>query len=80
MDAEKSSAMADVLVESDLQGHDTHGLAQLALCLADVESGGTAKSGEPSIVSDRPAAMAWDGMRLPGPWLHPSRRGSAFLE
>ena len=69
MDAEKADAMADVLVEADLLGHDTHGLALLAPYLADLESGGMAKSGEPKILSDRPAAMAWDGMRLPGPWL-----------
>ena len=69
LDKEKASATADVLVEADLLGHDTHGLALIALYLADVESGGMAKSGEPRILSDRPAAMAWDGMRLPGPWL-----------
>ncbi len=28
-----------------------------------------AKSGEPRIVSQRPAAQTWDGGRLPGPWL-----------
>jgi L-lactate dehydrogenase len=27
------------------------------------------RSGEPDIVSDRPAAQTWDGRRLPGPWL-----------
>ena len=27
------------------------------------------KAGEPAIVSSRPAAQAWDGRRLPGPWL-----------
>jgi L-lactate dehydrogenase len=27
------------------------------------------RSGQPDIVSDRPAAQTWDGRRLPGPWL-----------
>jgi L-lactate dehydrogenase len=45
LDNEKASATADVLVEADLLDHDTHGLALLALYLADVESGGMAKSG-----------------------------------
>jgi L-lactate dehydrogenase len=27
------------------------------------------RTGEPDIVSDRPAAQTWDGRRLPGPWL-----------
>ncbi len=61
--------MADVLVTGDLLGHTTHGLALLAPYLAEIESGSMAKSGEPSIVSARPAAQTWDGGRLPGTWL-----------
>jgi L-lactate dehydrogenase len=28
-----------------------------------------AKSGEPKVIADHPAAVTWDGQRLPGPWL-----------
>ena len=61
--------VADVLVTADLLGHTTHGLALLAPYLGEIERGTMAKSGEPAVVSDRPAAQTWDGRRLPGPWL-----------
>jgi len=61
--------IADVLVTGDLLGHTTHGLWLLAPYLGELERGTMAKSGEPEIVSARPAAQTWDGRRLPGPWL-----------
>jgi len=61
--------LADVLVTGDLLGHTTHGLALLPPYLAEIEKGSMAKSGEPAVVSSRPAAQTWDGKRLPGPWL-----------
>ncbi|RYY94335.1 MAG: FCD domain-containing protein, partial [Comamonadaceae bacterium] len=56
-------------VEGDLLGHDTHGLALLAGYVKEIESGGMTRDGAPEVLSDRPAAVLWDGMRLPGPWL-----------
>ena len=61
--------VADVLVTADLLGHTTHGLALLAPYLGEIERGTMTRSGEPDLVSDRPAAQTWDGRRLPGPWL-----------
>lgn len=61
--------VAAVLVDGDLLGHTTHGLALLPAYLAEIEKGAMAKSGEPRVINGRPAAQAWDGMRLPGPWL-----------
>jgi len=61
--------VATVLVEGDLLGHTTHGLALLAPYLAEIANGGMAKSGAPIVVNARPAAQLWDGQRLPGPWL-----------
>src|SRR5690242_3003339 len=61
--------VAAVLVDGDLLGHDTHGLALLAPYLAEIEKGGMRKSGEPIVQSKRPAVQLWDGCRLPGPWL-----------
>jgi LDH2 family malate/lactate/ureidoglycolate dehydrogenase len=61
--------VADTLVQGDLLGHDTHGLALLAGYVKELESGGMKRDGAPLTVSDRPAAVLWDGLRLPGPWL-----------
>ena len=61
--------VATILVEGDLLGHNTHGLALLPAYLAEIDKGTMAKSGEPAVVNARPAAQAWDGNRLPGPWL-----------
>ncbi|MBK9115864.1 MAG: Ldh family oxidoreductase [Betaproteobacteria bacterium] len=61
--------VAAVLVDGDLLGHTTHGLALLAPYLAEIEKGTMAKDGAPAVVSSRPAVQAWDGHRLPGPWL-----------
>ena len=61
--------VADVLVDGDLLGHTTHGLALAAQYLAELEKGSMKPSGEWTVVSETPAAQAWDGGRLPGPWL-----------
>ena len=66
---DKAQAVADILVEGDLLGHNTHGLAQMRPYLMAIEAGAMAKQGEPLLISDFPAAVTWDGQRLPGPWL-----------
>ncbi len=69
LEPDKATAVAEVLVEGDLLGHDTHGLAQLPGYLGEIASGSMRKSGAPIVVADHPAAVTWDGQRLPGPWL-----------
>src|SRR5256885_6369966 len=69
LDEEKARDIAEILVEGDLLGHTTHGLALLAPYLDDLEKGGMNKDGEPGVLADFPAAITWDGMKLPGPWL-----------
>ena len=69
LDDDKATAVAEILVEGDLMGHTTHGLAQLGPYLVELEKGSMRKSGAPIVVSDFPAAVTWDGQRLPGPWL-----------
>ena len=66
---DRADTVAEVLVEGDLLGHDTHGLAQLPGYLGALAGGTMAAAGEPVAVADRPAAVLWDGRRLPGPWL-----------
>jgi L-lactate dehydrogenase len=61
--------VADILLDADLLGHTTHGLALLAPYLSEIEKGAMARSGEPKVISRRAAVETWDGARLPGPWL-----------
>ncbi len=67
--ADRAATVAEVLVEGDLLGHTTHGLALLPGYLNAVATGGMAVSGAWETVSDRGASVLWDGRRLPGPWL-----------
>ena len=69
LDSEPSGAVARTLVDGDLLGHDTHGLALLAPYVKALETGGMAKTGAPIVLSDRGASLAWEGQKLPGPWL-----------
>ena len=67
--AERADTVAAVLLEGDLLGHDTHGLALLAPYLDELASGRMRAEGTWEVVSDTGAALCWDGRRLPGPWL-----------
>jgi len=69
LDGDKPEVTADVLVEADLMGHSTHGLALAPRYLQEIQSGSMAASGEPEVVSDRGACVCWNGRRLPGVWL-----------
>jgi LDH2 family malate/lactate/ureidoglycolate dehydrogenase len=69
LDQEKARTVAEVLVEGDLLGHTTHGLALADPYLRAAVEGSMTGSGEPAVVSERGGALAWDGRRLPGPWL-----------
>src|SRR6188472_2871520 len=66
---EPAASVASTLVDGELLGHATHGLALLAPYVKEIEKGGMTTSGEPEVVSDRPAALVCDCRRLPGPWL-----------
>jgi len=61
--------VAAVLLDGDLLGHTTHGLALLGLYLEELEHDRMAKHGAPEVLNRRAAAELWDGRRLPGPWL-----------
>lgn len=67
--SDRAADVAEVLLEGDLLGHTTHGLALLALYLDELEKGRMAARGEPAVVADSGAALTWDGGYLPGPWL-----------
>lgn len=61
--------VAEVLLEGDLLGHDTHGLALLAPYLGEIERGAMRREGSHVVVAERAAVATWDGRRLPGQWL-----------
>ncbi|HVT91165.1 MAG TPA: Ldh family oxidoreductase [Tepidisphaeraceae bacterium] len=69
LDADKSRTVAEILVEGDLLGHTTHGLQLLRPYLDALQKGTMTKTGDPRVIADYPAAITWDGQRLPGPWL-----------
>ncbi|MBL6455820.1 Ldh family oxidoreductase [Belnapia sp. T6] len=69
METEKAVVVAEVLVEGDLMGHDTHGLALLPPYLDGLASGDMQGRGEPKVLSGTPVVETWDGGKLPGPWL-----------
>lgn len=73
MQPDMAQDVAQVLLEGDLFGHDTHGLALLTPYVNALKSGQMSGSGEINIVSQRAAVATWDGGYLPGPWL--VRRG-----
>ena len=66
---EGASAVADILIEADLLGHTTHGLALVPWYLDAAASGAMRLDGEAEILVDRGACITWDGRRLPGAWL-----------
>lgn len=69
MPADKAQRVAHALVEADLMGHATHGLAIAPWYVEELRTGGMAVDGVPQVISDRGACFAWDGLRLPGAWL-----------
>ena len=78
LDDAKARDVAEVLVEGDLMGHDTHGLGLLTPYLDAAHSGDMRGAGEPEVLSSTPVVQAWDGRKLPGPWL--VRRAIAAAE
>lgn len=66
---DRARTVSRILVEGDLMGHATHGLQLLGPYLRELENGGMTRDGDPTVLSDRPAALTWDGNWLPGPWL-----------
>jgi L-lactate dehydrogenase len=65
---EPAQAVARGLVEGDLYGHVTHGLALLEDYVAAIESGTMERDGRPEVLADAGAAATWDARRLPGVW------------
>ncbi len=69
MPNDKAIVVASTLIEGEMLGRDTHGLALVAPYLAEIEKGGMTLAGDPEVVSDFGACLTWNGRKLPGPWL-----------
>jgi L-lactate dehydrogenase len=65
---EPARVVAKGLVEADLYGHSTHGLALLPDYVDGIAAGGMTKEGRPETLSDYGAVALWDAKRLPGVW------------
>lgn len=61
--------VATYLVAADAMGHSTHGLALATWYLDHIADGTVARDGGPEILSEKGAAVCWNGRRLPGAWL-----------
>ena len=68
MEIEKCEIIAP-LVEADLIGHTTHGIAQVPAYLKGLENGQMSGKGQPTVVADRGPVIVWDGNRISGVWL-----------
>lgn len=66
---DRARAMARTFVDADLLGFTTHGLQRVPSNLEWLERGTTRLTGEPVVLSDRPAAFSWNADFLPGPWV-----------
>lgn len=66
--AEPAASVARGLVEADLLGHATHGLALLADYVEEIEERRMEVQGRPSVLADKGAVATWDARRLPGIW------------
>jgi LDH2 family malate/lactate/ureidoglycolate dehydrogenase len=66
---ERARTQSEILLEADLMGHTTHGLALLSGLLKGIESGAIRAMGEPDVLSDRGSTVFWEAKSLPGTWL-----------
>jgi L-lactate dehydrogenase len=66
---EQAAAVSRRLIESDLLGHRTHGLAMLPVYLERLADGRIATEGDVTVVSDAGMSFLWDAHRLPGAWI-----------
>ena len=66
---DRARDVAEVLLEGDLLGHTTHGLALLPAYLRAIQEKTMETVGEPDVIADHGSSLTWDGHYLPGPWL-----------
>jgi len=66
---EPARLIAETLVEGDLMGHTTHGLALLPAYLQELDKGAMKPEGRPVVLSESETNVVWDGEYLSGVYL-----------
>jgi L-lactate dehydrogenase len=61
--------MSHIIIQSDLMGHRTHGIAMLPTYVERLSSGLITKEGEITVVRDTPVSLNWQAHRLPGAYV-----------
>lgn len=69
MQDEIATAVADSLVDADMMGHSTHGVALVPWYLDAIAAGNMNLKGAPTVVADQGACVTWNGNKLPGAYL-----------
>jgi LDH2 family malate/lactate/ureidoglycolate dehydrogenase len=69
LETDKAATVAELLLEADLMGHTTHGVALAPRYLSELRDGSMSADGVPEVLVDRGATVVWDGHRLPGVWV-----------
>ncbi|MDB5797869.1 MAG: Ldh family oxidoreductase [Paucimonas sp.] len=69
MQADIAASVTASLVDADMMGHSTHGVALAAWYLESIKAGMMTLEGGPDVVADHGACVTWNGRRLPGAWL-----------
>lgn len=61
--------MAQRMLDADLFGYSTHGLAYMSAYLERIEAGHIRPRAELSVLHDQPNAFSWHAQRAPGAWV-----------
>lgn len=69
LSADKSAAVARLLVLTDMMQRHTHGVALCPLYVDQLKGNLMGTTGEPEVVNDTGSTLVWDGHYLPGLWL-----------
>ena len=69
MDDEKADRVTESLLDADMMGHATHGLALIPWYFDAIAAGNMTMTGEYAVIAERAGCMTWNGRRLPGAWL-----------
>ncbi|CAN1573543.1 COG2055 Malate/L-lactate dehydrogenases [Spirosomataceae bacterium] len=69
LDFEKAESTSRILLEGELLGHTTHGLALVKPYLDELQSGQIEKLGSYEMINSTATTETWNGRYLPGIWL-----------
>ena len=68
LDRPVAQTVAEILVEAELLGYDTHGLQFIPVYIKNIENGETKRQGKPGILRDGGNTLLLDALGLPGQW------------